>query len=128
MKLKKTLLLSLYCLAFTACTHLPTQPQKSQLLEQVQNIQVLPETQSNQARLLKYQDTCIIEFTGKLGTGQAVEQWSFKGNQLLSANTHVLTQEGTRKVTHFDLQDPSKQANFVALRNNFHYDKLIQCY
>lgn len=127
MKVKTLIISSFTCLTFTACTHLPPQPQPSQLLEQVQNIQVLPETQSNQARLIKYKNTCIIEFTGKLGTGQATEHWAFKGDQLLSASTYVVAQDGTRQITHFDLHDPAKQANFMALKHNFQQEHIARC-
>ncbi|WP_326519366.1 hypothetical protein [Acinetobacter sp. CAAS 2-6] len=127
MKFKKLLLLSLSCLTFTACTQLPIQSPNAQLLAQVHNIEAFPEADSNQANLLKYTNHCTIEFKANLGTGQATEHWSFKDNQLLSASTQIITENGLRKVTHFDLHDPAKQANFVALRNNFSADQLIAC-
>ncbi len=127
MKFKKSLLLSFSCLTFTACTQLPTQSPNAQLLAQVHNIEAFPEAHSNQANLLKYTNHCTIEFKANLGSGQATEHWSFKGNQLLSASTQVITENGLRKVTHFDLHDPAKQANFVALRNNFSAEQLVAC-
>lgn len=124
---KNLFLSTIVCLTFTACTQLPTQSPNAQLLAQVHNIEAFPKAHSNQAKLLKYTDHCTIEFKANLGSGQATEHWSFKGNQLLSASTQVITENGLRKVTHFDLHDPAKQANFVALRNNFSADQLVAC-
>ena len=79
MKLKTLILTGLASVALTACTSAPKIPQlETGVLQEVKNLDVYPDTTNNKAKLTKFSDKCVIEFTGNLKAGKAVEQWSFK--------------------------------------------------
>jgi len=111
----------------SACSTSPVKPNSAVILEQHQNIQVEPSTQSNQARLIQQQDNCVIEFTGRFGTDQqATEYWIFKDNQLISAYTRVKTKlEKTETV--FDINNTVQQENFSVLQKYFKATNLDKC-
>ena len=128
MKLKMLTLTALAGIALTACTSAPKIPQLATgVLQEVQNLEVYPETTNNKAKLTKFTDKCVIEFTGNLATGKSVEQWSFKGLTLMTGGSATFAKDGTSTANNFDLYAPDVQKNFLSLRSNFHKDALAQC-
>ena len=97
------------------------------VLQEVKNIEVYPDTVNNSAKLTKFIDKCVIEFTGTLQAGRSIEQWAFKGNSLISAGSATFAQNGTSTAENFDLHDATVQKNFITLRSHFHKDALAQC-
>ena len=141
----KTILLSLISsIGFTACSTLSTQTKPPlQQLQQVQNIDALPDTKTNAASLNNYTAPCLIQFTRHFDGGQSTESRKFKGNQLsrafsetyqyvpnrlFNATTEkpVLDQK-TRKTTVFDIQKPEVKQNFDKLKSHFNQTILDQC-
>lgn len=128
MKLKMLILTSLAGIAVTACTTAPKIPQlENGVLQEVQNLEVYPDTVDNKAKLTKFIDKCVIEFTGNLKAGKSIEHWSFKGNTLISGGATTFAQDGSSTANNFDLHSPEVQKNFLALRHHFHKDALAQC-
>ena len=128
MKLKMLTLTTLASIALTACTSAPKIPQLATgVLQEVQNLEVYPETTNNKAKLTKFTDKCVIEFTGNLATGKSVEQWSFKELTLISGGSATFAQDGSSTAANFDLHAAEVQKNFLILRNHFHKDALAQC-
>lgn len=128
MKLKMLTLTALAGIVLTACTSAPKIPQLATgVLQEVQNLEVYPETTNNKAKLTKFTDKCVIEFTGNLATGKSVEQWSFKGLTLISGGSATFAQDGSSTAANFDLHTADVQKNFLILRNHFHKDALAQC-
>lgn len=128
MKLKTLILTGLAGIALTACTSAPKIPQlETGVLQEVQNLDVYPETTNNKAKLTKFTDKCVIEFTGNLATGKSIEQWSFKGLTLISAGSATFAQDGSSTAANFDLHAADVQKNFLILRHQFHKDALAQC-
>jgi hypothetical protein len=128
MKLKTLILTGLASVALTACTSAPKIPQlETGVLQEVKNLDVYPDTTNNKAKLTKFSDKCVIEFTGNLEAGKAVEQWSFKSLTLISGGSASFAKDGTSTATHFDLYDATVQKNFLALRNYFAKEALAQC-
>ena len=115
-------------IAITACTTAPKIPQlEAGVLQEVQNLEVYPDTVDNKAKLTKFIDKCVIEFTGNLKAGKSIEHWSFKGNTLISGGATTFAQDGSSTANNFDLHNPEVQKNFLALRHHFHKDALAQC-
>ena len=128
MKLKMLILTGLAGIAVTACTTAPKIPQlENGVLQEVQNLEVYPDTVDNKAKLTKFIDKCVIEFTGNLKAGKSIEHWSFKGNTLISGGATTFAQDGSSTANNFDLHSPEVQKNFLALRHHFHKDALAQC-
>lgn len=128
MKLKAFLLTGLAGITLSACTSAPTIPQlETGVLQEVQNIDVYPDTTDNKAKLTKFVDKCVIEFTGNLEEAKSVEQWSFKGLTLISGGTATFAKDGTSSAHNFDLNAADVQKNFLALRGHFAKDALTQC-
>ena len=128
MKLKMLILTGLASIAVTACTTAPTIPTlETGVLQEVQNLEVYPNTIDNKAKLTKFTNKCMIEFTGNLPAGKAIEHWSFKGNTLISGGATTFAQDGSSTANNFDLHSPEVQKNFLALRHHFHKDALAQC-
>ena len=128
MKFKTLILTGLASIAVTACTSAPKIPQlQVGVLQEVQNLEVVPATTNNKAKLTKFLDKCVIEFTGNLKAGKAVEQWSFKSLTLISGGSASFAKDGTSTATNFDLHDATVQKNFLALRNYFAKEALAQC-
>mgnify|MGYP000898262827 FL=1 len=128
MKLKMLILTGLAGIAVTACTTAPKIPQlETGVLQEVQNLEVYPDTVDNKAKLTKFIDKCVIEFTGNLKAGKSIEHWSFKGNTLISGGATTFAQDGSSTANNFDLHSPEVQKNFLALRHHFHKDALAQC-
>lgn len=128
MKLKAFILTGLAGIALSACTTAPKiQTLDLGVLQEAENLDVYPNTTNNKARLTKFADKCLIEFTGNLPEGKVVEQWSFKGLTLISGGSATFAKDGTSTATSFDLYAPDVQKNFLALRHNFHKDALAQC-
>ncbi|MFN0297243.1 hypothetical protein ACKVE0_06850 [Acinetobacter albensis] len=128
MKLKMLTLTALAGIVLTACTSAPKiPPLATGVLQEVQNLEVYPETTNNKAKLTKFTDKCVIEFTGNLATGKSVEQWSFKGLTLISGGSATFAQDGSSTAANFDLHAAEVQKNFLILRNHFHKDALAQC-
>ena len=128
MKLKTLILSGLTCLSLSACTSAPVIPQLTAgVLQEVKNIEVYPDTVNNSAKLTKFIDKCVIEFTGNLKAGKSIEHWSFKGNTLISGGATTFAQDGSSTANNFDLHSPEVQKNFLALRHHFHKDALAQC-
>ncbi|CAB1218977.1 hypothetical protein [Acinetobacter bouvetii] len=128
MKFKTIILTGLAGIALTACTTAPKIPQlETGVLQEVENLDVYPDTTNNKAKLTKFFDKCVIEFTGNLAAGKSVEQWSFKGLTLMSGGAATFAKDGTSTAQNFDLNAPEVKKNFLALRNNFHKDALAQC-
>ena len=128
MKLKMLILTGLAGIAVTACTTAPKIPQlEAGVLQEVQNLKVYPDTVDNKAKLTKFIDKCVIEFTGNLKAGKSIEHWSFKGNTLISGGATTFAQDGSSTANNFDLHSPEVQKNFLALRHHFHKDALAQC-
>src|SRR5690606_5689560 len=96
MKLKAFILSCCTNIADTAFTSAPKIPQlEVGVLQEVQNLEVSPETTNNKAKLTKFLDKCVIEFTGDLGNNRVVEQWSFKGLTLMDAGSATFQRDGT---------------------------------
>lgn len=128
MKLKTLILSGLTCLSLGACTSAPVIPQlQAGVLQEVENLDVYPDTTHNSAKLTKFIDKCVIEFRGQLKAGRSIEQWAFKANTLISAGSATFAQDGTSTAHHFDLHDATVQKNFLTLRDHFHKDALAQC-
>lgn len=128
MKLKMLILTGLAGIAVTACTTAPKIPQlEAGVLQEVQNLEVYPDTVDNKAKLTKFIDKCVIEFTGNLKAGKSIEHWSFKGNTLISGGATTFAKDGSSTTNNFDLHSPEVQKNFLALRHHFHKDALAQC-
>ena len=128
MKFKMLILTGLAGIAVTACTTAPKIPQlEAGVLQEVQNLEVYPDTVDNKAKLTKFIDKCVIEFTGNLKAGKSIEHWSFKGNTLISGGATTFAQDGSSTANNFDLHSPEVQKNFLALRHHFHKDALAQC-
>ncbi|MFH7765636.1 hypothetical protein [Acinetobacter sp. BSP-28] len=128
MKFKSIILTGLAGIALTACTTAPKIPQlETGVLEEVQNLEVYPDTVDNKAKLTKFTNKCMIEFTGNMQAGKAIEHWSFKGNTLITGGSTVFATDGTSTAHNFDLNDAAVQKNFLALRHYFHKDALAQC-
>ncbi|MGB9191701.1 hypothetical protein [Acinetobacter sp.] len=128
MKLKMLILTGLAGIAITACTTAPKIPQlEAGVLQEVQNLEVYPDTVDNKAKLTKFIDKCVIEFTGNLKAGKSIEHWSFKGNTLISGGATTFAQDGSSTANNFDLHNLEVQKNFLALRHHFHKDALAQC-
>ncbi|CAM4226256.1 hypothetical protein [Acinetobacter pragensis] len=128
MKLKTLILTGLAGIALTACTTAPKiQTLDLGVLQEVSDLDVYPNTTNNKAKLTKFDDKCVIEFTGNLEAGKVVEQWSFRGFTLISGGSATFAKDGTSTANTFDLHAPEVQKNFLALRHNFHKDALAQC-
>ncbi|WP_180174201.1 hypothetical protein [Acinetobacter sp. YH01022] len=128
MKFKMLILTGLAGIAVTSCTTAPKIPQlETGVLQEVQNLEVYPDTVDNKAKLTKFIDKCVIEFTGNLKAGKSIEHWSFKGNTLISGGATTFAQDGSSTANNFDLHSPEVQKNFLALRHHFHKDALAQC-
>ena len=128
MKFKTLILTGLASIAVTACTSAPKLPQlQVGVLQEVQNLEVVPATTNNKAKLTKFLDKCVIEFTGDIGNNRVIEQWSFKGMTLIDAGSATFQRDGTSTAQKFDLHDAGVQKNFVSLREHFAKDALTQC-
>ena len=128
MKLKTLILTGLAGIALTACTTAPKIPTLDLgVLQEVSDLDVYPNTTNNKAKLTKFDDKCVIEFTGNLEAGKVIEQWSFKGYSLMTGGSATFAKDGTSTATKFDLHAPEVQKNFLALRGNFAKDALAQC-
>ncbi|MCO8044838.1 hypothetical protein NI467_05635 [Acinetobacter bohemicus] len=128
MKFKALILTGLASIAITACTSAPKVPQlEVGVLQEVQNLEVSPETTNNQAKLTKFLDKCVIEFTGDIENNRIIEQWSFKGMTLMDAGSATFQRDGTSTAQKFNLHDAGVQKNFVTLREHFAKDALSQC-
>ena len=128
MKFKTLLLSALTCLSISACTSAPKITQiQAGVLQEVKNLEVYQDTTENNARLTKFTDKCVIEFTVKLASGKSVEQWSFKGLTLISGGAVTFARDGSSQATKFDLYDANVQKNFLMLRSYFAKDALAQC-
>lgn len=128
MKLKTLILTGLAGIALTACTTAPkVQHLDLGVLQEVSNLDVYPTTTKNKAKLTKFDDKCVIEFTGNLEADKVVEQWSFKGLTLMTGGSATFAKDGTSTANNFDLYAPDVQKNFLSLRSNFHKDALAQC-
>lgn len=127
MKLVNCLLLAGLSLSLTACATLHSQPKPQLgLLETVNNIEVVPATQSNSARLIRFEDKCLIEFEAYLDNSKATEQWYFKGDVLMSAATLVEAQ-GDRAINRFDLESEETKMNFEMLKKHFSAENQTHC-
>lgn len=128
MKFKALILTGIASIAVTACTSAPKIPQlEVGVLQEVQNLEVSPETTNNKAKLTKFLDKCVIEFTGDLGNNRVIEQWSFKGFTLIDAGSATFQRDGTSTAQKFDMHAANVQKNFLALRHHFAKDALAQC-
>ena len=128
MKLKTLILTGLAGIALTACATAPKIPTLDLgVLQEVSNLDVYPNTTNNKAKLTKFDDKCVIEFTGNLEAGKVIEQWSFRGFTLISGGSATFAKDGTSTANTFDLYAPDVQKNFLALRHNFHKAALAQC-
>lgn len=128
MKLKASILTGLAGIALSACTSQPTIPQLTAgVLQEVQDIEVYPDTTNNKAKLTKFEDKCVIEFTGNLKAGKVVEQWAFRDYTLITGGSATFALDGTSTATKFELHDTEVQKNFLALRNHFAKEALAQC-
>ncbi|MGF2681480.1 hypothetical protein ACQUFR_01035 [Acinetobacter johnsonii] len=128
MKLKAFILTGLAGIALSACTSQPTIPQLTAgVLQEVQDIEVYPDTTNNKAKLTKFEDKCVIEFTGNLKAGKVVEQWAFRDYTLITGGSATFALDGTSTATKFELHDEEVQKNFLALRNHFAKEALAQC-
>lgn len=113
-------------------TQIPTSSTSSNtgttVLEQRNDLQATPNTQSNQARLIRQDTQCVIEFTGQFESGSVTEYWTFQGNQLLQNHTLYAVAEGQQvKQQQLDPKDPEKYVNFLALKQYFSPQALAQC-
>lgn len=130
----------------TACQHNINQSsptQNSQTLETIENLNTFPSTEGNTAKLSKTSKGCTVEFNGFYETGKATEYWTFKGKQLLSANTTIVhyangglsnpknlnqpIEVASQQNKAFDIHDADTQKNFLKLLNNFKSRSLAQC-
>lgn len=128
MKFQTLILTALASIALTACTSAPKIPQlEIGVLQEVQNLEVSPETTNNKAKLTKFLDKCVIEFTGDLGNNRVIEQWSFKGFTLIDAGSATFQRDGSSTAQKFDMHAANVQKNFISLRNHFAEDALTQC-
>ncbi|KGT46614.1 MULTISPECIES: hypothetical protein [Acinetobacter] len=128
MKFQTLIMTTLAGIALTACTSQPTIPQlELGVLQEVQNIDVYPETANNSAKLTKFMDKCVIEFKGQLEEGRVIEQWSFKGLTLIDAGSATFQRDKTSTAQKFDLHSETVQKNFLALRNHFAKEAIEQC-
>ena len=128
MKFKALILTGLAGIALSACTSQPTIPQlQLGVLQEVQNLEVYPETKNNKAKLTKFNDKCVIEFTGNLENSHVVEQWTFKGLTLMDAGSATFQRDNTSTAQKFDLYNPTTQKNFLALRHHFAKEAIEQC-
>lgn len=128
MKLNAIILTALAGFALTACSSNPTIPHiQAGALQEIENLQVYPNTLNNKAQLNKLADKCIIEFTGQLEEGKTIEKWTFKGLTLIAAGTVTFAKDGTSTASAFDLHSPEVQKNFLALRNSFAKEAIQQC-
>lgn len=128
MKLKACLLTGLVGLTLTACTSNPKIPQlETGVLQEVQNIDVYPNTVDNKAKITKLTGQCVIEFTGNLNAGKVIEQWAFKGNSIISGGSATFKADGTSTAEKFDLYNADVQKNFLGLRSHFAKDAITQC-
>ncbi|RZF56973.1 hypothetical protein EXE30_01585 [Acinetobacter halotolerans] len=142
---KITLLTIASSIGFTACSLTPTQTVfPITQLEQVENIDALPDTKTNIATLSKYKDRCVIKFTGYLEGGESTETWDFRKDKLNRAFSETFhytpnspvnntTQkpeldQNTRKVTIFDIQNTDVKSNFNKLKSHFNQSSLAQCH
>ncbi|HAS9274080.1 TPA: hypothetical protein I8G85_004860, partial [Salmonella enterica subsp. enterica serovar Typhimurium] len=75
----------------------------------------------------KFEDKCVIEFTGNLKAGKVVEQWAFRDYTLITGGSATFALDGTSTATKFELHDAEVQKNFLALRNHFAKEALAQC-
>lgn len=141
----KTILFSvLSSISFIACSTFPTASSLTlKQIEQVNNIDALPDTKTNIATLNQSKDHCVIQFTGYLASGESTETWEFKANQLHRAFSETykydqnsalnsITQKHaldpkTRMLTTFDIQKPEVQTNFNKLKSHFSDSALAQC-
>lgn len=131
MKLQTLLISAVTALTLSACATTPKtlpsgEPATAFVIEQHKNLDVEPVTKHNLARLIKQSNNCVIDFTGKFESGKATEYWIFKGDQLISAYTHLDTGAEPQQVV-FDLNDPDKQENFKSLKSNFSKKNLAKC-
>ena len=135
----------LSAISFSACSYLPTtSPSPIKQLEQVQNIEALPNTKANVATLSQSKNDCLIQFTGYFDAGESTETWRFKANQLrhafsetyqydlnraidVATQRHKLDQK-TRTVTVFDIQSDETKHNFEKLKSHFSQTALAQCH
>lgn len=128
MKLHGTVLALCTAFSLAACQSTPQKPQNELgVLEKVENLDVYPETNSNSAQLVKFPNHCIIEFAASMDAGLANEKWQFKGNQLMSATSTIIAENGTSTGEVFDLYDPIKQDNFLALKSHFKKQNIAAC-
>lgn len=145
MNVKMILLTAASCVAIAACHHSPVhhKEQDGQLVQKVENLQAVPTSDSNDAKLYQLDHGCAIEFTGFYETGKATETWTFKGNQLLSAKSVISTYvnnglnssdnfDQTLKIAseqqkNFDIHDADIQKNFKSLLGYFKNDELQKC-
>ena len=128
MKLKAFLLTCLASFALTACTSAPKIPQlETGVLQEVKNLDVYPDTVDNKAKLTKFTGQCVIEFTGNMKAGKVIEQWTFKGNSIISGASATFKMDGTSTAQKFDLNDAEIQKNFIGLRSHFAKDAIAQC-
>jgi hypothetical protein len=131
-------------ISFTACSYLPTTSTSPiQQLEQVQNIEALPNTKTNLATLSRSNSGCLIQFTGYFDGGESTETWYFKKNQLkkassetyqyvvnqnhLAATSKPMVDSKTRRATTFDIQNPDVMNNFNKLKSHFSQNALARC-
>lgn len=128
MNVHGVLIITVTALGLAACS---TTAKKSipelGVLEKVENLEVYPETNSNSAQLVKFPNHCIIEFAATMDAGLANEKWQFKGNQLMSATSTIIAENGTSTGEAFDLYDPVKQDNFLALKSHFKKQNMAAC-
>jgi len=128
MKFKTLMIATLAGIAVTACTSQPTIPQlELGVLQEVQNLEAYPETTNNSAKLTKFMDKCVIEFTGNIGNNRVIEQWSFKGLTLMDAGSATFQTDNTSTAQKFDLYNATTQKNFLALHNHFAEEAIEQC-
>ncbi len=128
MKLKTVLFATFAALSITACTSQPTIPQLTAgVLQEVQDIEVYPDTTNNKAKLTKFEDKCVIEFTGNLKAVYFVEPWATRNYTLITGGSATYALHVTNTATRVELQDAEEQKNFLALRNHFAKEALAQC-
>lgn len=126
MNFKTLAFTGLTSIALTACATLGTNKPQLGLLETVQNIEVVPATQSNTARLIRFADKCLIEFEAHLDESTATEQWYFKGDTLLSAAT-IIEAQNDRTTNQFDLENENTKQNFEMLKKHFSEENQTHC-
>ena len=128
MKFQTLMMATLAGIALTACATAPKIPTLDLgVLQEVSDLDVYPNTTNNKAKLTKFDDKCVIEFTGDIGNNRVIEQWSFKGMTLIDAGSATFQRDGTSTAQKFDLHDAGVQKNFVSLREHFAKDALTQC-